>query len=197
MNTHFKKLFALCIMENPDGYIAKELFHLYPNLQELLDITEEELLTIKSIGKGKAQQIIAALQLARFNPISVAYQFKISTPNDVYEYLVDMQYLDREHFVLLGLSTKNTVIFKETISIGSLNSSLVHPREVFKPAIRRSCAAVILVHNHPSGIPDPSNEDIQVTKRLYEAGKLLGVEVLDHIIVGHGSFQSLKELGIV
>lgn len=107
-----------------------------------------------------------------------------------------MQGLDRENFVVLLLDTKNKVIGINTVSIGTLNSSLVHPREVFKPAILASAAALILAHNHPSGDPKPSREDIEVTKRLIEAGGLLGIQVLDHIIVGDYCV-SLKEQGYI
>ena len=109
----------------------------------------------------------------------------------------EMRYLDREHFRVLILNTKNHILKNCLVSIGSLNSSLVHPREVFKQAIKSSGAAVILIHNHPSGDPYPSNEDIEITKRLHEAGKIVGIEVLDHIIIGDGSFVSLKERSVL
>ena len=122
----------------------------------------------------------------------------IRSPKDVYELVrADMEFLEVEHFDVIGLSTKNHVIFKENISIGSLNASVVHPREAFKGLIRRSCASCILVHNHPSSDPSPSNEDILLTKQLVECGKIIGIEVLDHIIVGSdgGGYVSLKEQG--
>jgi DNA repair protein RadC len=100
---------------------------------------------------------------------------------------------DREHFVAVLLSTRNTVLGIETISIGSLNASIVHPREVFKPAILHSAASIALAHNHPSGDAEPSNEDIAITRRMMEAGHLLGFELLDHVIVVRKTFTSLKE----
>lgn len=106
-----------------------------------------------------------------------------------------MAYLTQEHFVVLCLNTKNEVQFRETVFVVSLNASIVHPRECFKLLIRRSCASAIVAHNHPSGQPDPSREDIEVTKRLSEAGKIMGCEILDHIIVGVEKFVSLKEKG--
>jgi len=122
---------------------------------------------------------------------------QISCPQDAYSILQGyMQGLDRENFVVLLLDTKNKIIGLNTVSIGTLNSSLVHPREVFKPAILASAAAIILAHNHPSGDPKPSKEDIEITKRLIEAGDLLGIAVLDHIIVGD-SCLSLKEKGYI
>jgi DNA repair protein RadC len=111
--------------------------------------------------------------------------------------LSDMQFLDREHFKSITLNTKNIVLAIDTVSIGNLNSSPVHPRELFKLPIKRSGAAVIVSHNHPSGDPTPSKEDIEVTKRLAEAGKLLGIDIYDHIIIGSQKYVSLKEQGII
>ncbi|WP_160806902.1 RadC family protein [Virgibacillus salexigens] len=142
-----------------------------------MDVTEEELLQIKGIGKVKANQIIAALQLARMNPCPVEQRFTIRSPEDAYDYLRDMMYLDRENFICLGLNTKNQILFRETVFIGSLNASVVHPRETFKHLVRRSCASAIVAHNHPSGDVTPSMEDINVTKRLGEAGKMMGIEI--------------------
>ena len=103
----------------------------------------------------------------------------------------------RECFGVVYLSTKNRAIHSEIVSIGTLNARIVHPREVFKPAIVLSSASVIVVHNHPSGDPTPSNDDIELAKRLAEAGKILGIELLDHVIVGNGGYISLKERGVI
>lgn len=191
----FKLLLATTIREKEDGYLVNEIFTRYPSIQELLDVTEEELLQIKGVGKVKAKQIVSALKLARMNPCPIENRFTIRSPEDAYNYLSEMKYLTQEHFVVLGLNTKNEVIFKETVFIGSLNASIVHPRETFKNLIRRSCASAIVAHNHPSGQPDPSREDIDVTKRLSEAGKIIGIELLDHVIIGAKSYVSLKEKG--
>jgi DNA repair protein RadC len=109
----------------------------------------------------------------------------------------DLRYLQKEHFVCLFLNTKNHVIGQETLSMGSLNASIVHPREVFRAAIKRSIASIICVHNHPSGDPTPSPEDIQMTARIVEAGQIIGIVVLDHIILGDQNFVSLKEKGFM
>jgi len=109
----------------------------------------------------------------------------------------EMRCLDREYFRVLLLNTKNHVLKMETVSIGTLNCSAVHPREVFKPAIRNSAAAIILVHNHPSGDATPSRNDAEVTQRLSEAGKLLGIEILDHLVIGDGLFTSFKDKGLI
>lgn len=120
----------------------------------------------------------------------------ITQPHDAYSVLSSyLEGQDRENFVVLLLDTKNKVIGINTVSVGTLNSSLVHPREVFKPAILSNAAAIILGHNHPSGHATPSNEDIETTKKLTAAGALLGIAVLDHIVVGDNSYASLKENG--
>lgn len=123
---------------------------------------------------------------------------KITSPKDVFELLgEDMRYLKKEHFRVIMLNTKNVVMDIKDISIGNLNSSIVHPREVFCEAIKRSSFSIIICHNHPSGDPSPSQEDIDVTKRLYEAGKIIGIDLLDHIIIGDGCYISLKEKNLI
>jgi len=122
----------------------------------------------------------------------------ISAPEDAIRILSDfLSGADREHFVVMLLSTKHQIIGINTVSIGSLNSSVVHPRETFKPAIVSNAAAIILAHNHPSGDPTPSSEDIAITKRLKDAGQVLGIDVLDHVILGEGRFVSLKEYSLI
>lgn len=121
----------------------------------------------------------------------------IKGPGDVACLCADLNDEQREHFVMLLLNTKNEVIKKSTISIGSLNSSLVHPREVFKEAIKYSAASVILIHNHPSGSTSPSEQDINITNRLADGGKILGIRVLDHIIVGKNGYTSMKEQKLI
>jgi len=135
--------------------------------------------------------------LVREGAIPVEWK-QIRSPSDVFnavrDYLADA---DREYFLTLMLSSKNNITGVNVASVGTLNSSLVHPREVFKAAILANAAAVVLVHNHPSGIPDPSNEDLEITRRLVEASKIIGIEVLDHLIIGDGCWASLKEKGIL
>ncbi|MFA5535820.1 MAG: DNA repair protein RadC [Bacillota bacterium] len=163
----------------------------------LAEASIEDFAAIHGIGLAKASQIKAAVELGR----RVALKNKgirpvIKTPEDVAELLMEqMRHLDREHFISLLLDTKNQVLYQETISVGSLNASIVHPRELFKQAIKKSAAAVILVHNHPSGDPAPSSEDLAITKRLVAAGELLGIIVLDHIIIGDQKHYSLKRQG--
>ncbi|ABR48446.1 DNA repair protein RadC [Alkaliphilus metalliredigens QYMF] len=164
-------------------------------LRHLKNCEIEELQQIKGVGIAKASQILAAVELGkRISLTSRVNHYRIKSPDDVSNLLMEeMRYLKKEYFNIALLNTKHEVIAIENISIGSLNASIVHPREVFVVAIKRSSSAIILVHNHPSGDPSPSGEDIRITKRLVEAGKLLGIEVLDHIIIGDNVYYSLKE----
>jgi len=158
----------------------------------------EELQKERGVGLAKAAQIKAALELGRRLNHFIFHQEPIKGPQDVARLLMDqMRFLDREVFRTVSLNVKNRIIAIDTVSVGSLNSSLVHPREVFKDPIRRSAAAIILVHNHPSGDPSPSEEDVGVTRRLVEAGRILGIQVLDHIIIGDGVYFSFKEKNLL
>lgn len=151
---------------------------------------------VSGLSQRKAEILLAALELGkRVYTEEPAVGTVIRSPEDAAGILMDMKHLNQEHFVALYLNTKNVVIAKKTIFIGSLSASIVHPREVYHEGIMRSAASVIVAHNHPSGQPEPSREDIEVTKRLVECGKLLGVELLDHVIIGFNKFISLKEKG--
>jgi DNA repair protein RadC len=166
-------------------------------LRLLKDASVDEMMSIKGIGSAKAVQIMAAVELGRrIHRLQYEDRYVIRSPEDAANYVMeDMRFLTQEHFVCLYLNTKNQVLHQQTIFIGSLNASIVHPREVFKEAFRRSAASFICLHNHPSGDPSPSREDIDVTKRLNECGKLIGIELLDHLIIGDQKFISLKEKG--
>lgn len=178
--------------------LAQHLLQKYEGLRLFKTLTVQEMLEHEGIGLAKAARIRAAAELGRRLALMSNQQQQIKSPEDVKNYVMeDMRYYDREHFKCLYLNRKNQVISLETISIGGLANSLVHPREVFKPAVKRSAAAVILIHNHPSGDPTPSREDINITKRLIESGKLLGIEVLDHIIIGDGRYVSLKASNVI
>ncbi|RUT39401.1 DNA repair protein RadC [Paenibacillus anaericanus] len=193
-NSELRTLLADSLCEKQGSYIIEELFSRFPVTNELMDVTEQELIQIKGIGKGKARQIIALLKLAKSFVVPSNNNTVIRSPSDVFELIEpDVRYLQKEHFICLFLNTKNHLIFKEVISIGSLNSAIVHPREVFRAAIKRCSASIIAVHNHPSGDPQPSSEDIEMTKRLVEAGSIIGIELLDHLIIGGHRFYSLKE----
>ena len=145
--------------------------------------------------KGKKRVQVVSVQLVRER--NEYYDFKaVKSPADAFKIFSDfIGSADRELFVVACLNTKNEIVNISVVHIGSLNASVVHPREVFKTAILSNSASIICAHNHPSGHPDPSREDIEVTKRLAEAGKILGIELLDHVIIGDNKYYSLKEKG--
>lgn len=177
--------------------LAQRLLHESGSLRNLADFSLSQLTAIRGIGPAKALQILAGIELGRrVSRTALHEKPTISSPRDAAMLLMEeMRYLQKEHFVCLFLNTKNEVIAKETLSIGSLNATLVHPREVFRAAIKQSSAAIICAHNHPSGDPTPSREDIHMTERLVEAGRIVGIDVLDHLVLGDGVFVSLKEKG--
>ncbi len=178
-------------------HLANRVLTFFEHIQELKNATLEEMMSVKGIGEAKAVQLLAAVELGRrLAQQQTNERFTIRSPKDAASYLMpDMVSLQQEHFVVLFLNVKNQILHKQTIFIGSLNASIVHPREIFREAVKRSAASIICAHNHPSGNPTPSAEDIDVTKRLLEAGKLMGIELLDHVIIGDHQFISLKEKG--
>lgn len=177
--------------------LADRLLAEFGTLPALAEASIEELSSIPGIGEAKAVRISAACELGRrISSVPATERPLVRSAADVARLLQgQMRFLDREKFLTVLLDTKHRVIGMPTISVGHLNGALVHPREVFKAAIRRSSAAIILVHNHPSGDPTPSQEDILVTRRLIEAGQLLGIEVLDHVILGGHRYTSLRQEG--
>jgi DNA repair protein RadC len=180
-------------------HLAQRILVESGSLRNLVDMSTDQFMQIKGIGQAKALQVQASIELGRrLAQSTMEDTITIRSPQDVAAYLSeDLRYLQKEHFVCLFLNTKNHVIAQETLSMGSLNASIVHPREVFRAAIKRSSASIICVHNHPSGDPTPSPEDIEITVRLVEAGRLIGIEVLDHIILGDQRHVSLKEKGFM
>lgn len=177
--------------------LADALLARFGSLKALSDASVEELCALHGIGQAKAVRLAAAFELAlRIGGRASCQAPLICSAEDVAGLLQsEMRALDREEFRCLLLDTKNRLIETHTVSIGHLSGALVHPREVFKAAIRRSSAALIVVHNHPSGDPTPSPEDIGVTRRLHQAGELLGIELLDHVVLGRDGFVSLRQLG--
>ncbi|CAG7840176.1 hypothetical protein CLOHAE12215_01598 [Clostridium haemolyticum] len=168
-------------------------------LNGLLTLVPEEIMTLKGIGRAKATQIMAIGELAkRFKAYKSGDVYIIKSPRDVADLVMDeMRYFKEEHLRVIMLNTKNIVIDCKDVSIGSLNSTIVHPREVFSYAIKKNSASIIICHNHPSGVCTPSSEDIDVTKRLKKCSEILGVNLLDHLIIGHGNYISLKEKNIL
>ena len=167
-------------------------------LRCLQDMTIEELCQIDGIGLSKATQIKAALELGIRVASIKPNKYKVKNPWDIYKYYMDsLRYQKQEIFKVVLLNTKNEIISDIDVSKGTLNSSLVHPREVFREAIKRSTNKIILMHNHPSGTIEPSKEDKNVTSRLIKCGELIGIEVIDHIIIGDGLYFSFKENMII
>lgn len=179
--------------------LAHQLLSAFGGLGNLIKADIEDLKKIKGMGDCKAAEVKAAIELGkRIGSLDREERPVIRMPKDAAELIMqDMRYLDREHFRAILLNVKNQVLDIVTISIGTVNSSLVHPRELFKDAIRTSSSGVILVHNHPSGEPSPSRQDKELTIRLCEAGKVLGIDILDHIIIGDNRYVSFKEIGLI
>jgi DNA repair protein RadC len=179
--------------------LAERLLFEHQGLAGLGRITPRVMVKLKGIGLVKAATIAAALELGkRLRDQKSGERPVIRNSQDVKDHMMPLlRYEQKERFYLLPLSTKNHVLDEREISIGSLNASIVHPRELFREALNYAAASVILVHNHPSGDPAPSREDIEVTRRLMEAGKLLEIPVLDHVIIGDGKYVSMKDKGII
>ena len=175
--------------------IAVELLKRAGSLRALGQLSAEELQTVGGIGPAKAAQVKAALELGkRIVAKPLAARLKVFSSKDIYvHYHPSLSELKKEVFLAVLLDGKNRVIREVLISQGSLTVNIVHPREVFNPAIRDSAAAIVVVHNHPSGDPYPSPEDIDLTKRLVATGEILGIKVLDHVVVGDGSYYSFSD----
>jgi DNA repair protein RadC len=174
---------------------AQNLLTNFGSIKNIAYASVAELSKIKGIGPAKAAQIKAAFELGkRFeNSSDQSHKEKVKSPEDAIQAVKNkLKGKKKEHFLVLSLDTRNHPIDTQIISIGSLDSSIVHPREVFKEAISSCAASVIFIHNHPSGDPEPSEDDIKLTKRLVEAGGILGIEVLDHIVIGDNEYLSMK-----
>ncbi|TCS76496.1 DNA replication and repair protein RadC [Effusibacillus lacus] len=178
--------------------LAEQLLARFGGLRSLMEADIREMTDIPGMGPAKALQVQAAIELGKRiarltrKPLTV-----IRSPQDVADLFMDrLRFEKKEHFIVVHLDTKNQVLTEETVSVGSLDSSIVHPREIFKTALKKSSASIICVHNHPSGDPTPSREDILVTKRLAEVGQIMGIELLDHVVIGEQRFISLKEQGL-
>ena len=173
---------------------AQKLLSQFGSLQKLAEASIEELFSVKGIGLAKATQMKAAFEIGRrLSTQAAPYKSKeLTDPEKVYR-LIKSKLKDyhKEHFYIIILNSRNWSVAE--VSIGSLNASIVHPREVFAEAIKNKAASVIFVHNHPSGDPEPSEGDLITTKRLVEAGKILEIEVIDHIIITNNNFLSFKE----
>jgi DNA repair protein RadC len=179
--------------------IAQELLRRFKNIRGISEATIEELSGIGGIGLAKAAQLKACFELGRRQDLAdEPSKYELTSPQAVVKAVrASIQDKAKEHFKLVLLNVRNVILDISTISVGTANASLVHPREVFKKAIAHGASSVVLAHNHPSGNPEPSEDDVKLTQRLVEAGRLLGIEVLDHIIVTTRDFVSFKERGLM
>lgn len=177
--------------------VANDILEKYGD-KKLLDASYEELRNMRGVGPTKAGQILAAIELgSRLFKEKSEKEIYINSPEDTAKEIEHIKENKKENFVALYLGARNKLIHKETVSIGSLTANLVHPREVFEPAVRHLAAQIVLAHNHPSGDPEPSEDDLVITKRLVESGKILGIEIFDHIIVVKDGFFSFKERKLI
>lgn len=184
--------------ETPVLHLAQKVIAQFGTLQKLSEATINELCEVKGIGPAKAIQLKAALTLGtRASKQDVSLKYPIENPRHAYNLIKQgLEHETRELFLIVLLDVKNCHISTEIVSIGSLSKTIVHPREVFYPAIRHKAASVLLAHNHPSGDPSPSPQDLELTETLVKTGELLGIPVHDHIIVGKSKYISLREKGI-
>lgn len=180
--------------------IAQEIINKEGNLINIASRSLDSLTKETGIGKDKAATLLAAFEISR--RIGSQSKFfsnkKITSPGDIAQLFIPLLRDEvKEKFIIVCLNSANKVIKHETVSIGNLNSSVVHPREIFKVAIESSSASIILIHNHPSGNPEPSNEDISITKKIVEAGKIIDIPVFDHIIIAGKTFTSFVERRLI
>ena len=180
--------------------LASDILSMNENgILHLEDCSMEELASIKGVGSAKACQVMAAIELGkRVAAYPRRKKAEIGRPEDIADLVMEkMRYYKKEHFCVLLLNTRGQVIEENEVSVGDLNGAMVHPREVFLQAVRRSAAAVALIHNHPSGDPSPSPEDVGITARLMESTEILGIKIVDHIIIGDGIYTSMKTEGLM
>ncbi len=185
------------IKGRPVLQLAHEIISHFGSLQTLSDATVAELCQIRGLGPAKAIQLKAAFNLgARLSKQVLSPKYRIEHPIHAYHLVKDdLSKEKREFFVVILLDTKGFVIAQEIVSIGTVSETLIHPREVFYPAIRHKASSLVLVHNHPSGDPTPSKEDYEITELLAKAGKMMSIQVQDHLIIGSESYISLRQKG--
>lgn len=175
--------------------LAQNMISMFHGIEGLLDASPHELMMIPGIKVAKALDIVAAIELGkRLGTNITKTKIKVTSPQIIFDhYSYRYRYEKQENFVVFFLDTKNQIVSFKTVFIGTLNMSVVHPREIFKEAIKNSSNAIICMHNHPSGILTPSKEDIDITSIIYETGQLIGIPLLDHLIIGEEGFFSFKQ----
>ena len=177
---------------------ARELLEKYKTLSRLANANISELMSVRGIGFAKSITLMAAFELSKRIQSEPFILNTIHSSEEIAQYYIPkLRHLKKEIFIALLMNIKNQLIREEQISVGTLTSTLVHPREVFRTAITENAASIILMHNHPSGSPEPSPQDIQVTKNLIEAGKIIDIKVTDHIIIAGEKYSSLLSLGMI
>jgi DNA repair protein RadC len=178
--------------------LSKHILREY-SLRDLCQLGITELKQFRGINDAKACQLLACAELAsRIYASASSPKSKIDASRDVYELIYpELRFTKKENFFCLYLDTRNTLIKKELVSVGNLNTSVIHPREIFRSAIKESANSVILVHNHPSGNPEPSKDDLEITNLLINAGKLMGIHVLDHVVIGESGYVSMADRNLV
>lgn len=179
--------------------LSKQVLYNYDSLKDLSTTTVEELTQIKGIGTSKAIEILTVFELSsRIKEETYHSKVNCQSPEQIYIYMKDaLEMKTQEHLVVLYLNTKGNLIKKKTLFKGSLNSSVIHPREIFKYAVLFSAASLVLVHNHPSGDPTPSHHDMEITKRILDNSIMMDIYLLDHIIIGRDKYYSFKEHSIL
>jgi DNA repair protein RadC len=187
-----------CLLQTPDAlHQAQQLLARFEGLPGLARACESEIVQVDGIGPAQAARLKASLELGRRLMTYREDRPKVRSPADAAHLLMtEMSLLEQEHLRLVLLDTKNQVLSIPTVYVGSLNTTLIRVGELFRYALRENCAALIVVHNHPSGDATPSPEDVLVTRKIVEGGKMLDIEVLDHLVIGRGRFVSLKERGL-
>ncbi|AJG97197.1 hypothetical protein LF65_00561 [Clostridium beijerinckii] len=198
------ELLAIIIRTGTQGenvlQLCSRLLSELEGLNGILDASFDDIISIKGIKQGKASQILALAELfKRFRTLkAINNDIKITSPKDLASLLMgEMNELNQEVLKVVLLNTKNIIVGIKDVFKGSLNTSVVHPREIFKQAISKNSASIIICHNHPSGDPTPSREDINITLRIKECGNIIGIQLVDHIIIGNNKFVSFKERGLI
>jgi DNA repair protein RadC len=177
--------------------VAEEVVSTFESVRDLAGASVERLARVNGVGFANACRVRAAIELGRrVIKAGRGERRTVRCPEDAAGLVMeDMKNLDREHFKVILLDSKNAVISVETISVGTVNASIVHPREALKPALEKSATSMILVHNHPTGNVSPSREDILITRRFEKCGRILGIDIVDHLIIGDDDYRSMKEGG--